>query len=86
MGTTYDDLLAVARRTGETGFDAFSGPGHHLTAGGDGLPGPADARVALVDLDRRDLVAAGVAPAPTPSPGGPRRRISLLRRHQRSWS
>jgi hypothetical protein len=26
MGATYDDLLAVARRTEETGFHASSGP------------------------------------------------------------
>ena len=40
MGATYDDLLAVARRTEETGFDAFFRSDHYLTMGGDGLPGP----------------------------------------------
>jgi alkanesulfonate monooxygenase SsuD/methylene tetrahydromethanopterin reductase-like flavin-dependent oxidoreductase (luciferase family) len=43
MGATYDDLLAVARRTEETGFDAFFRSDHYLTMGGDGLPGPTDA-------------------------------------------
>src|SRR5829696_1517553 len=34
MGATYDDLLAVARRTEETGFDAFFRSDHYLTIGG----------------------------------------------------
>ena len=40
MGATYDDLLAVARRTEETGFDAFFRSDHYLTMGGAGLPAP----------------------------------------------
>jgi F420-dependent oxidoreductase-like protein len=52
MGATYDDLLAVARRTEETGFDAFFRSDHYLTMGGDGLPGPTDAWVALAGLAR----------------------------------
>jgi F420-dependent oxidoreductase-like protein len=52
MGATYDDLLAVARRTEETGFDAFFRSDHFLTMGGDGLPGPTDAWVTLGALAR----------------------------------
>jgi F420-dependent oxidoreductase-like protein len=52
MGATYDDLLAVARRAEETGFDAFFRSDHYLTMGGDGLPGPTDAWVALGGLAR----------------------------------
>jgi F420-dependent oxidoreductase-like protein len=52
MGATYDDLLAVARRTEETGFDAFFRSDHYLTMGGDGLPGPTDAWVTLAALAR----------------------------------
>src|SRR4051794_19958214 len=50
MGATYDDLLAVARRAEETGFDAFFRSDHYLTMGGDGLPGPTDAWVTLGGL------------------------------------
>jgi F420-dependent oxidoreductase-like protein len=52
MGATYDDLLAVARRTEEAGFDAFFRSDHYLTMGGDGLPGPTDAWVTLAGLAR----------------------------------
>jgi F420-dependent oxidoreductase-like protein len=52
MGATYDDLLAVARRTEENGFDAFFRSDHYLTMGGDGLPGPTDAWVTLSGLAR----------------------------------
>jgi F420-dependent oxidoreductase-like protein len=52
MGATYDDLLAVARRTEEDGFDAFFRSDHYLTMGGDGLPGPTDAWVTLGALAR----------------------------------
>ena len=52
MGATYDDLLAVARRTEETGFDAFFRSDHYLTMGGDGLPGPTDAWATLAGLAR----------------------------------
>jgi F420-dependent oxidoreductase-like protein len=52
MGATYDDLLAVARRTEETGFDAFFRSDHYLTMQGDGLPGPTDAWVTLGGLAR----------------------------------
>jgi F420-dependent oxidoreductase-like protein len=52
MGATYDDLLAVARRAEDTGFDAFFRSDHFLTMGGDGLPGPTDAWVTLGALAR----------------------------------
>ncbi len=52
MGATYDDLLAVARRTEETGFDAFFRSDHYLAMGGDGLPGPTDAWITLAGLAR----------------------------------
>jgi F420-dependent oxidoreductase-like protein len=52
QGATYDDLLAVARRAEETGFDAFFRSDHYLTMGGDGLPGPTDAWVTLGGLAR----------------------------------
>jgi F420-dependent oxidoreductase-like protein len=55
QGATYDDLLAVARRTEETGFDAFFRSDHFLAfpaMGGDGLPGPTDAWVTLAGLAR----------------------------------
>nr|WP_204332580.1 LLM class F420-dependent oxidoreductase [Geodermatophilus sabuli] len=52
QGATYDELLAVARRTEETGFDAFFRSDHYLAMGGDGLPGPTDAWVTLAGLAR----------------------------------
>ena len=52
MGATYDGLLAVARRTEETGFDAFIRSDHYLTMGGDGLPGPTDAWVTVTGRAR----------------------------------
>lgn len=52
MGATYDELLAVARRAEEAGFDAFFRSDHYLTMGGDGLPGPTDAWVTLGALAR----------------------------------
>ncbi|MGY1707657.1 LLM class F420-dependent oxidoreductase [Geodermatophilus sp. SYSU D00697] len=52
QGATYDDLLAVARRAEETGFDAFFRSDHYLAMGGDGLPGPTDAWVTLAGLAR----------------------------------
>ncbi len=52
QGATYDELLAVARRAEETGFDAFFRSDHYLAMGGDGLPGPTDAWVTLGALAR----------------------------------
>jgi F420-dependent oxidoreductase-like protein len=73
MGATYDDLLAVARRTEETGFDAFFRSDHYLAMGGDGLPGPTDAWVSLAGLARETsrirlgtLMTAGTFRLPGP--------------------
>jgi F420-dependent oxidoreductase-like protein len=73
MGATYDDLLAVARRTEEAGFDAFFRSDHYLTMGGDGLPGPTDAWVTLAGLARETsrirlgtLMTAGTFRLPGP--------------------
>src|SRR5688500_6018846 len=52
LGATYEDLLAVARRTEEARLDAFFRYDHHLTMGGEGLPGPPDASVTLDGLAR----------------------------------
>ena len=73
MGATYDDLLDVARRTEENGFDAFFRSDHYLTMGGDGLPGPTDAWVTLAGLARETsrirlgtLMTAGTFRLPGP--------------------
>src|SRR3954451_9420833 len=73
MGATYDDLLAVARRTEETGFHAFFRSDHYLTMGGDGVPGPTDAWVTLAGLARETsrirlgtLMTAGTFRLPGP--------------------
>jgi len=73
MGATYDDLLAVARRTEENGFDAFFRSDHYLTMGGDGLPGPTDAWLTLAGLARETsrirlgtLMTAGTFRLPGP--------------------
>lgn len=53
LGATYDDQLAVARRTEECGFDGFFRSDHYLTMGrADGLPGPTDAWITLGALAR----------------------------------
>jgi F420-dependent oxidoreductase-like protein len=52
QGATYDDLLAVARRSEELGFDAFFRSDHYLAMGTDGLPGPTDAWLTLAALAR----------------------------------
>jgi F420-dependent oxidoreductase-like protein len=73
MGATYDDLLAVARRTEETGFDAFFRSDHYLAMGGTGLPGPTDAWITLAGLARETsrirlgtLMTAGTFRLPGP--------------------
>ena len=39
QGASYDDLLAVAQKTEECGFDAFFRSDHYMVQGdGDGLP------------------------------------------------
>lgn len=53
QGATYDELLAVARRAEQLGFGAFFRSDHYLAmGGGDGLPGPTDAWIALAGLAR----------------------------------
>ena len=52
QGATYEQLLAVAQRTEECGFDAFFRSDHYLAMGGDGLPGPTDAWTTLAGLAR----------------------------------
>jgi len=53
QGASYDDLLAVARKTEENGFDAFFRSDHYLVMGDhDGLPGPTDAWITLAGLAR----------------------------------
>jgi alkanesulfonate monooxygenase SsuD/methylene tetrahydromethanopterin reductase-like flavin-dependent oxidoreductase (luciferase family) len=55
-GAAYDDLLALASRAEECGFNGFFRSDHYLsmgglaTGGGDGLPGPTDAWVTLAAL------------------------------------
>jgi F420-dependent oxidoreductase-like protein len=51
-GATYDDLLAVARRAEELGFDAFFRSDHYVAFSGDGRPGPTDAWITLAGLAR----------------------------------
>src|SRR6476469_9355687 len=52
QGATYDDLLAVARRSEELGFGAFFRSDHYLGMGTAGLPGPTDAWLTLAGLAR----------------------------------
>jgi F420-dependent oxidoreductase-like protein len=51
-GATYDDLLAVAQRAEELGFDAFFRSDHYVAFSGAGLPGPTDAWTTLAGLAR----------------------------------
>src|SRR5437764_5858716 len=53
QGASYEDLLAVAQVSEETGFDAFFRSDHYLRMGsGDGEPGPTDAWITLAGLDQ----------------------------------
>ncbi|MFI5707802.1 LLM class F420-dependent oxidoreductase [Kribbella sp. NPDC051620] len=53
QGASYDDLLAVARKTEECGFDAFFRSDHYVAFGDvDGLPGSTDAWITLAGLAR----------------------------------
>lgn len=53
QGASYDDLLTVARKTEDCGFDAFFRSDHYLSMGkADGLPGPTDAWITLAGLAR----------------------------------
>jgi alkanesulfonate monooxygenase len=52
QGATYDDLLRVAQKTEECGFDAFFRSDHFLAMGVSGEPGPTDSWVTLGGLAR----------------------------------
>ena len=53
QGADYDDLLAVARTTEDSGFDAFFRSDHYLHMGHvDPMPGPTDSWVTLAALAR----------------------------------
>ena len=52
QGATYADLLAVARRAEDAGYDAFFRSDHYLAFSGDGRPGPSDAWTTLAGLAR----------------------------------
>jgi F420-dependent oxidoreductase-like protein len=47
FGAVHNDLLRVARRAEDCGFDGFFRSDHYLAMRGDGLPGPSDAWVTL---------------------------------------
>ncbi|GAA0540368.1 LLM class F420-dependent oxidoreductase [Saccharopolyspora thermophila] len=74
QGATYDDLLRVAKRAEETGYDAFFRSDHYLKMGsGTGEPGPTDAWVTLGGLARETtrlrlgtLMTAGTFRLPGP--------------------
>ncbi len=73
QGASYADLLAVARTTEESGFDAFFRSDHFMAiGGGDGLPGPTDAWLTLAGLARetqRIRLGTLVSPATFRLPG-----------------
>jgi F420-dependent oxidoreductase-like protein len=53
QGASYDQLLAVAQRAEELGFDGFFRSDHYLKMGDvSGLPGPSDAWITLAGLAR----------------------------------
>ncbi|MFC0625391.1 LLM class F420-dependent oxidoreductase [Kribbella deserti] len=53
QGASYDDQLALARKTEACGFDAYFRSDHYLVMGDrDGLPGPTDAWITLAGLAR----------------------------------
>ncbi|MGH8960982.1 MAG: LLM class F420-dependent oxidoreductase [Jatrophihabitantaceae bacterium] len=73
QGASYDDLLRVARKSEECGFDAFFRSDHYLAMGsGTGLPGPTDAWLTLAALARetsRIRLGTLVSPATFRHPG-----------------
>ena len=53
QGATYDQVLAIARQSEASGFDAFFRSDHYLKMGEvSGLPGPTDAWITLAGLAR----------------------------------
>jgi F420-dependent oxidoreductase-like protein len=73
QGASYADLLRVAQRTEECGFDAFFRSDHYLSMGaGGGLPGPTDAWLTLAALARetsRIRLGTLVSPVTFRAPG-----------------
>jgi F420-dependent oxidoreductase-like protein len=67
QGATYDDLLRVATKTEECGFDAFFRSDHYLAMGdSDGGVGPTDAWVTLAGLAREtSRIRLGTLVTPT---------------------
>ncbi len=74
QGARYTDLLAVAKKTEECGFDAFFRSDHYLKMGSvPGDPGPTDAWITLAGLARETervrlgtLLTAGTFRLPGP--------------------
>ncbi|MGH9047461.1 MAG: LLM class F420-dependent oxidoreductase, partial [Acidimicrobiales bacterium] len=74
QGATYDDLLAVAQKAEECGFDAFFRSDHYLKMGSvSGDPGPTDAWITLAGIARETdrirlgtLLTAGTFRLPGP--------------------
>jgi F420-dependent oxidoreductase-like protein len=53
QGASYDDLVRIAKRTEDAGFDAFFRSDHFMAiGGGSGLPGPTDAWITLGAIAR----------------------------------
>lgn len=54
QGTTYSEVVTLARRAEELGFDGFFSSDHYVRMGddGSGLPGPLDAWTTLAGLAR----------------------------------
>jgi F420-dependent oxidoreductase-like protein len=52
QGASYDQQLRMAQSAEAAGFDAFFRSDHFLAMGGDGLPGPTDAWLALAGIAR----------------------------------
>lgn len=74
QGTTYDDVLAFAKRAEELGFDGFFTSDHYQKMGDhvSGLPGPLDAWTTLAGLARdtdRLRIGTLVSPITFRNPG-----------------
>ena len=72
QGASYDQQLSMAQAAEAAGFDAFFRSDHFLAMGGDGLPGPTDAWLALAGIAREtDRIRLGtlVTSATFRSPG-----------------
>jgi F420-dependent oxidoreductase-like protein len=67
QGALYGDLLRVATKAEECGFEGFFRSDHYLSMGGvDGLPGPTDAWLTLAALARdTERIRLGTLVSPT---------------------